>query len=133
MHEMRSLYNRPANDDDFSDNWPVMYDPAFHYRLDHTVDHCSFHDWLHDLSFDNAALNDRTSDVALDDPTFDAQRFVFILNLDAAPNGSMVEIIIFDRIAATELRGGRSGGDYRGRRIGECGHTTDSEGLHNRA
>jgi hypothetical protein len=109
MHEMRSPDERPVNDDHFPDDWPVMNDPAFHYRLDHPVDHCSFHHRMHDLSLDYPALDDWTNDAMLDDPTLDARRFVLIINLDAAPNGSMVEhIIIFQRIPATELRSGRS-------------------------
>jgi hypothetical protein len=132
MHEMRSPHDRPANHDHFPDDRPVMHDPAFHNRLDHPVDDGPFHDRLHDFSLDDASLDDGTNDVALDNTTFDTRRFVLIINLDAAPRATAEPIVVFERIASAELRGGRSGCDYGRGRIGECGHTTYGECLDKR-
>jgi hypothetical protein len=134
MHEMRTPYDRPVNDDDLSHDRPLIHDPAFHHWLNHTVNHCSLHDRLHDFSLDNPALNNRTYDVTLDKPALHARRFVVFINLNAAPSGSMVKhiIIIVQRIASTELRSGRSGCEHGSGRIGECGHAADGKCLHKR-
>jgi hypothetical protein len=131
MHKMRSLHDRLANDDHFSNDRRTIHDPAFHDRLNDTVDHRSFDDRLNDFSFDNAALDDRTNDMALDDPTLYVRHFILIINLDVATTGSTVEhIIVGERIASPELCGGRGGCRYSAGRIGECGNSTYSEDLH---
>jgi hypothetical protein len=71
MHEMRSPYHRPVNEDHLSDNRLLMHNPTFHHRLNYTVNHCSFDNRLHDLSLDDPAFNDWTQYVSLDDPALD--------------------------------------------------------------
>lgn len=131
---MRSPYDRSANDDDLSNHWPVMDNPAFHDWLDHAVDYFPLHERRHDLSFDDAALDDWTNNVALDDPTLPpARSFVLISNLDAAPNRLMVKrILILKCIASTKLRNGRRRGGHDGGGSGYRGNATHSKCLQKR-
>jgi hypothetical protein len=131
MHEIGSLDDRPVNHDLPNDR-RAIHDPAFHHRLDHTVYDCPVHDRLHDLPLDDAAFDDRSDDVPLDDATLEARRFVLIIDLDAAPNGSRLEriIIVFQRMPSAELGGGRGSCGHDCGRAGERGDAAYGECFH---
>ena len=58
----------------------TIHDPAFHDRLNHMMNHRPLQDGLYDLSLNNAALNNGTNDVPLDNPPLDARLVVGILH-----------------------------------------------------
>jgi hypothetical protein len=122
---MDSPHDRLMDDDHLpNDRWAI-HDPALHDGLNDAMDYRALHDRLDDFSLNNTALDNGAYDVALDERTPESRCFEIIFEVNAAAGRPIVgQVIIFERVATTELRSGRSGSGYGGRRKCDCHHTT---------
>ena len=57
VHKRGSADERLMDDNHLPNDGWTIYDPVFHDRLNHTMDHRSLQDGLYDLSLDHAAFN----------------------------------------------------------------------------
>ena len=109
MHIMGSADDRLMDHHHLPNDGGRIHDPAFQDRLNHMMNHRPLQDGLYDLSLNNAALNNGTNDVPLDNPPLDARFVVGILHHNLAASRSIFKrLIIVQRIAFAKLRGSRT-------------------------
>ena len=106
---MGSADDRLMDNDHLPNDGGTIYDPAFHDRLNHMMNHRPLQDGLYNLPIYNAALNNGANDVPLNDPPLDARLVVVVLHDNLAASRSMFKsLIIVRRIAFAKLRGSRN-------------------------
>jgi hypothetical protein len=106
MHKMRTLHDRAMNDYHLPNDRLPIHDPVFHDGLNNLAYDGSFHHGLHNLTLNDATLDDGLNNPSLNDPALEAGRFVVLINVDVATSRPGLKLVVFDRVAATVIRAG---------------------------